>query len=75
MKNAQCYSILYEKILMDHLGLFVYRPLEVIEGKLIEVDGQKIFTTEANEYFYLNYNSNDDNRLDQSNQPISYAYT
>ena len=54
MKNAQYYSILYEKILMDHLGLFVYRPLEVIEGNLIEVDGQKIFTTEANEYFYLN---------------------
>ena len=54
MKNAQCYSILYEKILMDHLGLFVYRPLEVIEGMLVDLDGQKIFTTEGNEYFYLN---------------------
>lgn len=54
MNNAQCYSILYEKILMDHLGLFVYRPLEVIEGKLIDVGGQKIFTTEADEFFYLN---------------------
>lgn len=54
MKNTQCYSILYEKILMDHLGLFVYRPLEVIEGMLVDLDGQKIFTTEGNEYFYLN---------------------
>ena len=57
MNNAQYYSILYEKILMDHLGLIVYRPLEVIEGQLVDDGEQKLFITANGETFYLNVDS------------------
>lgn len=57
MDNAQYYSILYEKILMDHLGLIVYRPLEVIEGQLVDDGEQKLFITANGETFYLNVDS------------------
>ena len=36
-------AILYKKVLLDKEGLFVYNPVQVIEGSLAKIGEKKVF--------------------------------
>ena len=49
------FAVIFRKIKMDDLGLFVYKPFDVALGTLIEENGKRFFVAEdGNKYLFNN---------------------
>ena len=46
-------AILYKKVLLDKEGLFVYNPVQVIEGSLAKIGEKKVFMISDENYVHL----------------------
>lgn len=45
------FAVVFRKIKMDDLGLFVFKPMDVVVGKFIDVNGKKMFIDEEEKQY------------------------
>lgn len=51
VNTDEFFAVVFRKIKMDDLGLFVFKPMDVVVGKFIDVNGKKMFIDEEEKQY------------------------